>query len=81
MMTSHVNSHAHLWYHVWYCSIENVWRMVTEVSIYNHCARALLYISLTFYLQAEQKICYRLVYSTCEYEKRLSSYGVECEQV
>ena len=31
--------HAHLWYHVPYRSIENVWGMATKVSIYKPCAR------------------------------------------
>lgn len=29
--------HAYLWYHVPYYSIESVWEMANNVSIYKHC--------------------------------------------
>ena len=38
MITSRSVGHVHLWYHIPYRSIENVWRTATKVSIYKHCA-------------------------------------------
>ena len=38
MITSRADGHAHLWYHVPYCSIENVLEMATKVRAYKYCA-------------------------------------------
>ena len=43
MITSHSVRHTHLWYHVPYRSIENVWGMATKVTIYQHCMCATVY--------------------------------------
>ena len=40
---SRLFGHAHLWYHVRYRSIENVWQTATMVSIYKHSARITVY--------------------------------------
>ena len=76
IITSRSFGHAHLWYHVRYRSIENVWQTATMVSIYKHSARALPYIRLKFQIQDVQKICYKVIPSSCESEKRLLSDGV-----
>ena len=77
MITSRSVGHAHLWYHVPYRSIKNVWGTATKVSIYEHCAHALPYIIKQFYMLAVQKYCYKVILSTCESEERLLSYGVK----
>ena len=43
MITSCSRGHAHLWYHVPYRSIENVWETANEVSVCKHCVRATEY--------------------------------------
>ena len=54
MITSRADGHAHLWYHVPYCSIEMVLGVATKVSVYKHLVEVtltLVAISNTFSME------------------------------